>query len=159
MKKSPRFILPILSGIIIGLILVEIIIRTTIAVPMSEKFPLSKVRPDPDIGWTMVPSDIHYTYETLVKLNTLGFRGPEITERSANEYRILAVGDSHVYGQGLDYIELATTKLQHNLNERHSGCFFNIINMGVRAYSINNELAMLKKNGLQLSPNHVLWLH
>jgi lysophospholipase L1-like esterase len=157
MKKSLCLLLPIMSGIFAGLILVEIIIRTTIAVPWPEKFPLSRVRPDPDIGWTMVPGDIHYTYEALVKINSLGFRGPEIAKIKTNGYRILAIGDSHVYGQGLDNKELATTKLQHSLNEHQNGCFFNVINMGVRAYSINNELAMLKKNGLPLSPDHVLW--
>ncbi|MGR9053551.1 MAG: SGNH/GDSL hydrolase family protein [Gammaproteobacteria bacterium] len=152
-----RFFLPVLSGIIAGVILVEIILRLVLPVPWQEKFPPSKVRPDPDIGWTMLPGDIHYTYDKLVRLNRLGFRGPEVAEKKENEYRILAVGDSHVYGQGLEDGQLLTNQLQSLLIKYNQSCKYNVINMGVRAYSINNELAMLQKNGLKLKPDHVIW--
>ena len=49
-----------------------------------------------------------------------------------------------------------TTILEQELNKTSSSCQFSVINMGVRAYSTNNELAMLKKMGLGLKPDHVI---
>ncbi len=104
----------------------------------------------------MLPKDVHYTYDKQVRLNSLGFRGPEIREKQVKEYRIIALGDSHIYGQGLQNDSLLTTILHAGLNSPDQACFFNVINMGVRAYSINNELAVLKKFGISLEPDHVI---
>jgi hypothetical protein len=104
----------------------------------------------------MVPSDEHYTYDKPVRLNSHGFRGAEIREKHESEYRILVIGDSHVYGQGVGDRELMTTHLEDRLNETDPTCRFRVINMGVRAFSINNEYTLLEKTGLNLKPNHVL---
>jgi lysophospholipase L1-like esterase len=104
----------------------------------------------------MLPLDEHYTYEKFVKLNSLGFRGPEVSLKDGNEYRILVIGDSHVYGQGVADDELMTTVLEKKLAQSRASCSYTVINMGVRAYSTNNELALLKKTGLPLDPDHVI---
>lgn len=152
-----RSAVAVISGVLCGLILVEIVIRVTIGAPWEEIFPPARVQPDPDIGWTMVPGDTHYTYSALVRLNSHGFRGPEIADKRTGEYRILAVGDSQVYGQGLTDDELSTSALQHGLDRLNGGCMPRVINMGVRAYSMNNELALLQKLGMPLQPDHVIW--
>lgn len=157
MRQAVRPALAVISGALCGLILIEIFIRITIGAPRQEKFPPARVQPDPDIGWTMVPGDTHYTYDALVRLNSHGFRGPEIPDKFAGEYRILAVGDSHVYGQGLSDDELLTSALQRGLNRLERECLPRVINMGVRAYSMNNELALLQKLGVPLQPDHVIW--
>ncbi len=78
-------------------------------------------------------------------------------ERKANnEYRILAIGDSHIYGQGIPDSDLLTTKLEAKLNSRGDRCRYRVVNMGVRAYSLNQEYALLKKVGLLLDPDHVV---
>ena len=77
--------------------------------PLPEKLPLVRVRPDPDAGWIMLPHDTHYTYDRQVQLNAYGFRGPEIQAKREDEYRIIALGDSHLYGQGLEDESLITT--------------------------------------------------
>ena len=146
----------LLTVIIVAAVVLETFARRVVGVPLKEKLPLLRVQPDPDIGWVMMPSDKHYTYENLVELNELGFRDAEISAKYPGEYRILAVGDSHIYGQGLGEQELMTTILEQELNNTSSSCHINIINMGIRAYSVNNEMAMLKKVGLSLEPDHVI---
>ena len=79
---------------------------------MLEKLPLVRVKADPDLGWAMLQNDVHYTYDIEVRLNSLGFRGPELERKANNEYRILALGDSHIYGQGIPDSGLLTTRLE-----------------------------------------------
>ncbi len=131
--------------------------RWKFGVPEPERLPLVRVKPDQDIGWVMVPGDVHYTYDKKVQLNNYGFRGEEIPgNKPENEYRIIALGDSHIYGQGLADESLLTTVFQNSLNKPGRERFYRVINMGVRGYSINNELAVLKKTVLSLKPDHVI---
>jgi lysophospholipase L1-like esterase len=156
MKKILGTIALTLLSTVFALILLEFSVRAIIGVPQKEVLPVARVKPDPDTGWVMLPRDEHYTYEKFVKLNSLGFRGPEVSSKGKNEYRILAIGDSHVYGQGVADNELMTTVLEKKLNQSGTPCSYTVINMGVRAYSTNNELALLRKTGLSLDPDHVI---
>jgi lysophospholipase L1-like esterase len=156
MKKILGTIVLTLLSTVIALLLLEISVRMIIGVPQKEVLPAARVIPDPDTGWVMLPLDEHYTYEQYVKLNSLGFRGPELSSKGKNEYRILAIGDSHVYGQGVAENELMTAVLEKKLDQSAPPCSYSVTNMGVRAYSTNNELALLKKFGLPLDPDHVI---
>lgn len=115
-----------------------------------------RVKADPDVGWIMLPHDFHHTYTIPVQLNSLGFRGPEVPEKPENEFRILALGDSMVYGQRVDDEHIMTSRLHAMLDERRPECHVRVINMGVRAYQTNQELALFKKFVLQWHPDAVL---
>ncbi|MCX7110982.1 MAG: hypothetical protein NTX45_12840 [Proteobacteria bacterium] len=156
MKHLLSSLLLVLISTSIGFLALEGFTRWKFDAPWPERLPLVRVKPDPDTGWAMLPGDMHYTYDIQVKLNSHGFCGPEIQTKRKNEYRILALGDSHIYGQGLKEEELITTILNNSLNAPDLKCVFNTINMGVRAYSINSELALLRKFGIQLKPDHVI---
>src|SRR5207247_9190986 len=56
----------------------ELEIRMLVGAPRPERLPLARVVPHPELGWAMVPGDLHYTYDIPVKLNALGFRGPDV---------------------------------------------------------------------------------
>lgn len=156
MRTFLKASLTVLLSSCITLLVLEVVLRVTAGAPWPEELPLIRVRPNPRMGWTMVPNDIHYTYMHRVKLNSLGFRGPEIVKKQENEYRILALGDSHVYGQGVPDEFLFTRVVEAGLNETSFDCFFRVINMGVRAYSSNQELALLEEVGIALEPDHVI---
>ena len=111
MKKILGTIVITLLSTVFAMILLEFSVRIIIGEAQKEVLPVVRVKPDPDTGWVMLPLDEHYTYENFVKLNSLGFRGPEVSSRNDNEYRILAIGDSHVYGQGVADDELMTAVL------------------------------------------------
>ncbi len=156
MRRLLQALLLLSLSTIITLSVLEAFTRWRLGTPWPEKFPLARVRPDPKAGYIMVPGDVHYTYDKLVRLNTSGFRGPEVIEKREHEYRIIALGDSHIYGQGVQDDSLITTIMQNRLNDLGHNCFYNVINMGVRAYSINNELALLNDRGVPLRPDHVV---
>src|SRR5206468_3183873 len=85
--------------LVVTLAAVEVEIRLLVGLPRPERLPLARVIPHPELGWTMMPGDLHYTYDIPVQLNALGYRGPAVSAKAATEYRIVALGDSHVYGQ------------------------------------------------------------
>lgn len=123
---------------------------------LPEKLPLCRIRAHPQLGYEMVPNHTHYTYIYPVYINSLGLRNREISEKRKNTYRILCLGDSHTYGQGVATKDLFTTILEKKLNKLKRGREYEIINSGVRGYSINQEVAFLKEKGLGLSPDIVI---
>ena len=133
----------------------EIEIRLLVGTPRPERLPLARVVPHPELGWTMMPGDLHYTYDIPVKLNALGFRGPEVGAKAATEYRIVALGDSHVYGQGVADADLATALIERHYRQPPWSCDVRVVNLGVRAYSINQEYAALRLLGRTLANGDV----
>jgi lysophospholipase L1-like esterase len=145
----------VLLALMAGLLGVELLTRLVYGAPRSERLPLVRVAPDAEVGWVMVPGDVHYTYDVLVRLNSLGFRGREVGPKQSREYRILALGDSHIYGQGVADEHLATNLMERQLTDLTT-CTVRVINMGVRAYSINQEFGLLVRHARSLNLDHVL---
>jgi lysophospholipase L1-like esterase len=133
----------------------EVAIRVFVGSPWPERMPLVRVKADPGTGWRMLPGDFHYTYDIPVQLNGLGFRGPEPGPKAPGERRILAFGDSMLYGQGLADADLLTAAMEKELNKTPSACRSRVYNFGVRAYNINQEVALYRKLGA-LEGNHVM---
>jgi len=142
--------------LVVTLAAVEVEIRLLVGLPRPERLPLARVIPHPELGWTMMPGDLHYTYDIPVQLNALGYRGPAVSAKAATEYRIVALGDSHVYGQGVADADLATALIERHYRQPPASCDVRVINLGVRAYSINQEYAVLRRLGPALAPDLVL---
>jgi len=107
----------------------------------------------------MVPHDVHYTYTHRVSLDEHGLRNQPLDRKQPGETRILVLGDSEVYGQGVDDAALFTTQLAHRLNEASGGTPagpVTVVNAGVRAYATDQELAFLEKTGFTLHPDLVV---
>ena len=69
-----------------------------------------------------------------VRVNRLGFRGPEITPAPApGVHRVLVLGDSVVFGQGLEEEETVSGVLAVRLNAGGAGRY-ELINAGVPGY-------------------------
>jgi hypothetical protein len=92
----------------------------------------------------------------LARINSLGLRGGEVS-RSKPEgvKRVLVLGDSFVFGLGVDEDNLFTTHLEKLLNrspdKRHE-----VLNLGVSGYSTDQEYILFQELGLRLSPDVVI---
>lgn len=138
---------------LLGLGLVEIVIRVVVGQPLAERLPMTIVRAHRTRGWEMVPHADHYTYEHLVKVNGLGLRGPEVPKTKApGERRVLVLGDSMVYGQGVADDETVPAQLERALGRPGT----TVINGGLRAYSTAQELALLQELGERIRPDLVV---
>ncbi|MHC4547896.1 MAG: SGNH/GDSL hydrolase family protein [Planctomycetota bacterium] len=136
---------------LVGLAILEAAVRLVVGNPRPERLPLALVRAHKTRGWEMVPHTEHYTYEHLVRVNNLGLRGEDVLEKAPGEVRVLVVGDSMVYGQGVPEEGTIPSRL-----ERALAGSVRAVNGGLRAYSTNQELAMLEELGPRIRPDVVV---
>jgi lysophospholipase L1-like esterase len=92
---------------------------------------------------------------TLVSYNERGLRDRSILPKSADELRILALGDSITFGWGVPQDQIFTFKLEQSLQNR-LGRNVRVINSGVGGYNTVQELAYFKREGLAYDPNLVI---
>jgi hypothetical protein len=146
-----------LIALTIFLVFLEVEVRWVVGAPRAERLPLLRVRPDPQLGYTPMPNDTHYGYDQRTRLNSLGMRGPDVGKKEGKEYRILVLGETQLYGLGLADGELLTSVLQGQLRKRkHPQRRCRVINLGVRPFTLDQQLALLKSKGLDLEPDHVI---
>ena len=142
----------LLAALLVG----EIAVRVLVGAPLHERLPLMRVRANPYRGWEMVPGEAHYTYEHLVHVNALGLRGPEVAEKEPGELRVLFLGDSLTYGQGVGDDETMPAALERALLARDPRRRWTVVNGGVRAYGTAQELGMLEELGARIRPDVVV---
>lgn len=72
--------------------------------------------PDDVAGWGLPPSQLHTQGDVVVRTNSLGMRGPEPSPPAPGERRILAMGDSSIFGYGVPeravFVSVAAERLQ-----------------------------------------------
>jgi lysophospholipase L1-like esterase len=110
----------------------------------------------PRIPYALRP-DVRTTQFGLdVRVNSLGFRGEEVTPAPApGVQRVLFVGDSVVFGQGLAEHDAMPTLLAHDLNAAGRGRW-EVVNAGVPGYNLDAEAAALGEHQLALRPSRVV---
>jgi hypothetical protein len=121
--------------------------------------PILFMRADPRTGWRMVASREHYTYQHRVRVNALGLRGPEVEPKRPGELRVLALGDSLTYGQGVADDETIPAQLERCLRERDPARrSWSVVNAGHRAYDTHQELELCEELLPLVEPDFVLLL-
>ena len=101
---------------------------------------------DREIGWFPVPGKVT---ATGIRINSIGLRDIELAP-SAGKPTIMFVGDSFVYGAGVQTDERFTEKLRAQLPDAR------IVNAGVAAYGTDQELLMLRRLWPKIEPNVVV---
>jgi hypothetical protein len=75
-----------------------------------------------------------------VSINSLGLRDREVAHQPAdNEFRIMMLGDSVVFGVGSSYPDSIPQQLEQQLNQRFRDRKYRVINMGVPSYNTEQE--------------------
>ena len=93
-------------------------------------------------------------YAGLYSTNSFGLRGDALSlERPEGTFRILSVGDSFTYGQGVPFEDVYTEQLERRLNDTSGGPEYEVINAGKSGVNTAWELAYLKRPGLRFEPN------
>ncbi|MBN1342585.1 MAG: SGNH/GDSL hydrolase family protein [Phycisphaerae bacterium] len=93
-------------------------------------------------------------YAGLYEFNELGLRDVETpVHRPDGTCRILAIGDSLTFGQGVPLESTYPKQLEALLNASSEGSKVEVVNAGKTGASTTTELAFLRDEGLSLEPN------
>lgn len=148
-----------LGSLVVAAGIAELGARLRWGTPLAERLPISRIQAHPTRGWEMVPGEDHYTYHHPVAINSLGLRGEEVPPRDpdAPELRVLALGDSLIYGQGVADDQTLPVHLEAALEEGDpAGRAWRVVNGGHRAYDTAQELALLEDLGPVIAPDVVV---
>lgn len=168
MKVKTKFlsnIVLLLITIALCLILLEIIIRTS-GVASIDGYPDGLYQNDELLDYKLVPGAsgelIKPEFTTKFTINSYGMNDYEYGEKTSNDYRILALGDSFVwgaYGTELDenFLKILEDKLnENNKAENAKDKNFQVLKAGVPGYGTDQELLYLKRAGIELKPDLIL---
>lgn len=111
---------------------------------------------DPELGWSLAPgSSGRFTspeFEHDVSINSMGFRDREreAARPASIRARIAVLGDSFTWGHGVGDAEIFTVLLEALLPG------VEVWNLGVSAYSTDQELLLLRRHLAPVAPDLVL---
>jgi lysophospholipase L1-like esterase len=110
-----------------------------------------------DVGDAGNPS--RATHIAVARINSLGLRGEDFpSEKPPDTSRILFVGDSFTFGEGVQDDETFTSVLQERLRSEvgDGGRRYQVINAGVSGYNTEDEVQNLRMKWLSLEPDTVV---
>lgn len=89
--------------------------------------------------------------------NSQGYRDVEhAVAKPASTYRILGLGDSYLFGQGVKFEDICLTKLGRILQKNSPHTQIEVINTGISGYNSGNERDLLEHVGLNYKPDMVI---
>lgn len=105
---------------------------------------------EPGAEW--FESDVKYT----INNDTLNERFNYDTKKEDGVFRIVAIGDSFTFGEGVNTKDNYPEILEDKLNSTCSGTF-EVINLGVGGYDIAYATERYRIRGLKYDPDLVIW--
>lgn len=126
--------------------------------PETARFFDTMIHEEP-ISYRLKPRLDEDFHHARYQVNSIGLRGPEIpTPKPTGESRILWLGDSIVFGIGVDYENTIPANVERMANENTRVDKYCVVNMGVPSYNTEQELIQLETVGLGLQPDAVMLL-
>ena len=134
--KSTSFIkniLLLLVTLVIFSLLAELILRSVLPPLIVWKFPQESYRFDNQTGHWLEPDQHAYTHSAIVETNSEGLRDQDYSANAPEGViRILAIGDSQTFGNGIELEETWPKQLETVLNKT-ADKQYEVINAGLAA--------------------------
>ena len=119
--------------------------------------------PDPQkkLPFVLVPGSSGRMFDTTIRINALGFRGPDLPRDKGDAFRIFALGESQTFGPTLRDGEKPWPELLQDLFDQHAECGrrVEVINAGTEAYTLEDNLERMRRDILALKPDLILSAH
>jgi lysophospholipase L1-like esterase len=148
MKKNLKIWFPIVS-VLIFFSIFETVFRFVIIHDDTGNSLAGFTEADPDLIWRLKPR-----LDGIMKTNQLGFR--DTTYKDYADYKILLLGDSISWGDGVRMEQSYPFLLERRLSRDYPRKIVEVINTGVPGYSTFQQLIYLKKRGIKLKPNIII---
>lgn len=142
----------VLFGVLLFLIGFEIFLRFVVPHTPHSTY----LRADRETGRSLRPNCevpfVSLEYDTTIRINSLGMRGPEPMPGEGTP--VLGLGDSHAFGQGVEYEETYLSVLKQLLARQDYP--LSVYNAAIPATSTDTALLLLRKHAPSLHPRLVL---
>lgn len=96
----------------------------------------------------------YYWLGHLHRFNSLGFRGESFSKKNPDVFRIIALGDSLTYGQGVAENDTYPMVLQNMLHENYR---IEVLNFGVCGNQISDTCKLFERFGAGFQPDLVIY--
>lgn len=112
----------------------------------------------PGVVYELIPNATVRFRGVLCRTNEVGFRDLPMPgdDRSPEELRVVALGDSVLFGWGVEEPQCFARRLEAELRERLPGRSVRTVNTGVPGYNTAMEVAAFEHKALRLRPDVVL---
>ena len=119
--------------------------------------------PDPQkkLPFVLVPGSSGRMFDTTIRINALGFRGPDLPRDKGDAFRIFALGESQTFGPTLRDGEKPWPEQLQDLFDQHADCRrkVEVVNAGTEAYTLEDNLERMRRDILPLKPDLILSTH
>lgn len=150
-------LLLMVSSLLLCLALLEVALIAFVPPPIVWLDPQESYVRDPDLIHRLAPNQTSFTHAAPVRTNSYGLREDEFaTTPPANFYRILCLGDSLTFGNGVRVEDTYPEQLEKLLNGAASDLLVEVINAGVPAYDTWQEISYLERDGIRFQPKLVM---
>jgi lysophospholipase L1-like esterase len=141
----------LLCSILISAGIAEVVVANLRPAPFI--FPISTSSENGDHSLSLNPRLIYVPRPNSGEFNGRGQRGRETPyERTAGTRRVVCMGDSVLEGLGVAWEQRFTELLATRL-----GAGYEIVNLGVRGYNLQQEIDYFRQEGLRYQPDLVVF--
>jgi lysophospholipase L1-like esterase len=124
----------VLASLFLTLAALEWALRRVLPPPIVWIYPQEEYIYDPEVNYVLKPSQQAYTHDKTVSINSHGIRDVEYSPNPPGDVtRIVALGDSQTFGNGLSEPETWPKRLEYYLRGKGGGHRWEVINCGVPA--------------------------
>ena len=102
---------------------------------------------NPEILYELCPGFRGLYAATPISINSEGFRGEELLNHDVPAFRVVVIGDSIAFGQGVQDGETLAGQLSRRLRQKSSAPV-EVINLGVPGYNTTQEYWTFKERAL-----------
>ncbi len=149
-RQALRALLLALGFLLVSFAVLEVALRSEVA-----RRPPANFIPHPYYLYRGNPNQtIHFLYRLPLRLNSMGLREREIPLRKEpDEFRILVMGDSNSFGQGVPIEKTWPRLLEERLQESHPNRRITVINQSMPGYSLAQSWYLYEEIGRRYEPD------
>ena len=157
-KNLPSLVLISLPALVVILLAIEVALRLAGYVPYYLDRQAFMPSANENAIYTLRPNHRGLYAGVPIQVNSLGFRGAELPSAADAALRVVILGDSIAFGQGVNEHETLSEQLRSRLQENIAGRVL-VANLGVPGYDTCQEHIRLSEQGLSFSPHLVYLLY
>jgi len=111
--------------------------------------------------YVLRPGSVSVRFDSEIRINPLGFRGPEIPFDKGSRFRIVALGESTTFGATVEPDDRPWPEVLEARIARELACDvpIEVVNAGVPGWTLVNQLARLQSDILPLRPDLLVSYH